>query len=97
VEHAVIMGMREAIKDTDRNSQRFVERERATITGTHHFGEIAASDELHIDNNNAIDFIHGVDGDQGWMSEAIEKPCFGKDAVELGSCATHFLKRNLPT
>jgi hypothetical protein len=77
VEHAVIMGMREAIKDTDRNSQRFVEWERATITRAHHFGEIAAPDELHIDDNNAIDFIHSVDGDQGWMSKAIEKPCFG--------------------
>ena len=71
------MGMREAIKDTDRNCQRFVEWERAPITRTHHFGEIAAPDELHIDDNNAIDFIHSVDGYQGWMSEAVKEASFG--------------------
>jgi hypothetical protein len=62
VKHAVIMGVRKAIKDSNRNCQRFLEWQRAAVTRTHHFREVATPDEFHIDDNNAIDFINGVYG-----------------------------------
>jgi hypothetical protein len=68
VEHAVLMGVRKAIKDTDRNRQRFLKWQRTAVTRTHHFREVTPPDEFHVDDHNAIDFVYSVNGYEGWMS-----------------------------